>query len=704
MRPHDRHRYRAVANALLAFVLLALLTPLVSRTAAGAQRARASPQEITELRTDVLTAGGGSDESLSLDVFAALELRVIAPTDPNWKRDNPQWVALFNVVRQDLNRDLQPAMRAQETENARLQDDVLSSHLSSGEVGELLAFYRSNVGRRYLAFEQRLSSIQAKGLSQLTVGLAAGGVDPASVPHEFPSQEIVDARQRMLANSWSSLLLRGVMPKVEGTASGADPQGKAIMESMLDVVAKTHGPELDDLRRQYGSDLTQFDAFQRSATVKSLLSAFKALGEQTAAGAAGVPDAFKAALDRSIAVHTPSWKAAYEAGRSGASSPQGNSRTPAAQPPSVAVNAAPGKVTCLREPEARAGATTGDAQLVAQKITDLCVGRDVSALAFSPDGQRLAARTPSTPDVYVCELSSRRCTVWTNTAGESMGAAAHLSALRYSPDGRFLALVHEVPMTYEAHPTFSWGSVVHVWGTGSQKLVYEIGDDQGGNGVPALEFSPDSRWLLRLYNRGGQTSGDSFVVWGTSDWRLSWSLRTLPFQPKAMALSADGKTVALAGSVFQNDAVAPAQIWIVNMETRSVIRKFDAFTKEALVTHMCLSPDGEVVAVGANAILDGDNEDTLKLFAVRTGKVVASVRTAKDLMMYGLTYAQNGKYLIEDGISGVVTIWDSSLTRVVQQIDVGPALRIGPGPLAVSRDGRLLAVGVGPAVSVYELK
>ncbi len=110
-----------------------------------------------------------------------------------------------------------------------------------------------------------MSAIQAEGLSQLTVGFAAGGMDPASLPHEFPSQEIVDARQRMLANSWSLLLLRDVLPKVEGTGSGTDSRGDTIVESMLGVVAKTHGPELDDLRRQYGSDLTQFDAFQKIA-------------------------------------------------------------------------------------------------------------------------------------------------------------------------------------------------------------------------------------------------------------------------------------------------------------------------------------------------------------------------------------------------------------------------------------------------------
>jgi hypothetical protein len=307
--------------------------PTVPGPAAGAvtgpqpivpQSARASPQEITELRTDVLTTGGGgSDQSLSLETFAALELRVIAPNDPTWKRDNPRWVALFNVIRQDLNRDLQPAIRAQMAENARLLDDALASHLPAREVGQLLAFYRSGEGRRYMAFQQRLGVIQAQGMTQLTVGLVGGAMEPGSSPRNLPSQKILDERRRLLANSWISLLVRDLTSTVTSTAPRSDSQDEAIMGSMLDVIAKTHGPELDALQREYGSDLPHFDAFQEAPAVKSLISAFKVIAKQTAAGRPGTPDAFKAALDRSIAAHTASWKTAYEAGRlAAAASPQ----------------------------------------------------------------------------------------------------------------------------------------------------------------------------------------------------------------------------------------------------------------------------------------------------------------------------------------------------------------------------------------------
>jgi hypothetical protein len=347
------------------------------------QGARASPREIAELRADVLTSGGGSDQSASLDTFAALELRVIAPNDPTWKRDNPRWVALFKIVRQDLDRDVQPALQAQKNESARLLDEALASHLPAREVGQLLAFYHSAQGRRYTEYERRLSVIQAQGMTQLTAGLLGGGMGPGSLPHDSPSQEVLDARQRMLANSWVSLLVHDVMDNVQPATGGTGPQRDAVMDSMLNVVARTHGPELDDLQRQYGSDLAQFGAFQKSPAVGSLISTFKALGKKEAAG--GTPDAFKAALDRSIAAHTASWKTAYEAGRlAAAASP----RTPgpaAAQSPSTQAQAAqpPGKVVG-EFPELREKHLPGIKAIPASGEIVLEVGETAGRLGTTP--------------------------------------------------------------------------------------------------------------------------------------------------------------------------------------------------------------------------------------------------------------------------------------------------------------------------------
>ena len=90
------------------------------------------------------------------------------------------------------------------------------------------------------------------------------------------------------------------------------------------------------------------------------------------------------------------------------------------------------------------------------------------------------------------------------------------------------------------------------------------------------------------------------------------------------------------------------------------------------------------------------------LTSVREGWPQA--RLTSNTFLYGIKYACGGKYLIEDDLSGVVTIWDSSVTHAVQQINAGRMLNIARGPLAVSRDGGLLAVASGSSISVWELR
>ena len=79
------------------------------------------------------------------------------------------------------------------------------------------------------------------------------------------------------------------------------------------------------------------------------------------------------------------------------------------------------------------------------------------------------------------------------------------------------------------------------------------------------------------------------------------------------------------------------------------------------------------------------------LTSVREGWPQA--RLTSNTFLYGIKYACGGKYLIEDDLSGVVTIWDSSLTHAVQQINAGRMLNIARGPACGSF--RLVHFGVG---------
>jgi ankyrin repeat protein len=336
----------------------------------------------------VLGGGARDDQSISFDMFAALQMRVIAPDDPGWKRSNPRWVALFNTVKQDLTHDVEPALEASLADGVRELGGVLEARLTAGDVRQLLAFYRSDRGQRYIAFQKQIGAIQAQGIAQLTAGLMGAGASPA--PSDGPSKDRLNARRRVLTNSWGSLIVSGALSSALGPTSNTQEPGPGdFLNAVSDVAARTHGPEIDALEQRYASDLPQFEAFHRSPAAKSLLSAMKAAFQQAAARPeASAP--FKDALERSIAQHTPSWRAMYEAGRSSTATPQADSShvagaTPVAPTTPASASAANGPGNVQIEQHGRVTSVTIPGQLAPTQTLG-CVGLEkVKSTSTPPD-------------------------------------------------------------------------------------------------------------------------------------------------------------------------------------------------------------------------------------------------------------------------------------------------------------------------------
>ena len=120
----------------------------------------------------------------------------------------------------------------------------------------------------------------------------------------------------MAALSWVYLTVLGPSSRPSGNSSAKDE--KIIHDMMVDALAKTRGPALDQLNARYQADLPAFATFQGSPVAKALILVygFVAKGVQADPASSGI--AFGAALQRSVEQHTPEWKAAYEAGRANA--------------------------------------------------------------------------------------------------------------------------------------------------------------------------------------------------------------------------------------------------------------------------------------------------------------------------------------------------------------------------------------------------
>jgi hypothetical protein len=278
-------------------------------------------KEVIALRETIIALNGGdSDIDPTVNMFTALQMRVIGGGDETWKRGNPNWTPAFNRVRDDLKQDLGPVLSAQARQLAALWDRTLATHLSGAEIEGLTRFYGSTVGRRYLVFQKRLAAIQIEGGSALMVGLASGGADPGHAPVAPASQTQIESRERVIALSWTSQLRPALAASDSPGQRISANEKKSINEAMDRALVETRGPELDALFRDYEQDLNNYSTFQASAEAKALLAVYGALAKEDVSEnqATSAHTAFKGALERSVQVHTPTWKAAYEAGRGAA--------------------------------------------------------------------------------------------------------------------------------------------------------------------------------------------------------------------------------------------------------------------------------------------------------------------------------------------------------------------------------------------------
>lgn len=272
-------------------------------------------KEAIALRETVPAMNDATDVNSVVEFFAPLQMRVIGGNDGIWTRANPNWSSVLHSVSNDLKKDLEPSLRVQTAQNAVRWDRELAAHLSAAQIDQLLAFYHSDVGRRYLVFQKRLIALQLQGSSAFINGMASGGMDAREVAASPPSAARLETRKKLVALSWIIQITpaMGVAGSPSRGASASDD--KAIRDMMVDAVANMRGPEIDALSHQYQDDLAAFSTFQESPAAKALVDVYGNVAKDAAAEPVKPGTAFMAALQQSVAQHTPAWKAAYEAGR-----------------------------------------------------------------------------------------------------------------------------------------------------------------------------------------------------------------------------------------------------------------------------------------------------------------------------------------------------------------------------------------------------
>ena len=295
--------------------LASFLTLALSAGALSATDAVPASREVIALREAVPGLNDAADIDSVVEMFAALQMRVIGGNDSSWKRDNPNWLPEMNRVREDLKNDLKPALAADVSKTALLWNRALATHLSTSQIDELLGFYRSNIGRRYRAFEERLIAIQVEASSTYTVAFASGGTASKRVADPPPSEAQTEIRKRILALSWADQVTPAMGAAASPSHGASASDDKAVHDMVVGLLVLTRGPALDELAHQYQQDLNAFSTFHQSAMAKSLISVYGDVAKESADDGSPPGLNLTTALQHSVNLHTLAWNAAYEAGR-----------------------------------------------------------------------------------------------------------------------------------------------------------------------------------------------------------------------------------------------------------------------------------------------------------------------------------------------------------------------------------------------------
>jgi len=286
----------------------------------------------------------------------------------------------------------------------------------------------------------------------------------------------------------------------------------------------------------------------------------------------------------------------------------------------------------------------------------------ISALAFSPDGSRLAAASWD-HSARVWDVATRR------PVATYYGHDAALGSIAFSPDGRHVA-------------SAGLDRTIHIWDAATRQRERILLGHRGA--VFGLAYAPDGRRLASCAFIWGREPDGELKVWDLTDEQAFRSRRAHSKLLFGLALSADDRRLASAG--FDG-----------------VIRLWDADTLRELPGQhsypheqntVALSPDGTLLASRAM-------DKKLTLWDVGTGRVVHTLG-GPVAVLRAVAFSPDGRLLAADTRdnvfkegAGEIAVWDLAAEEKV--------VTLQGRSVAFSPDGRRLAFGNGNAVTVRDL-
>ncbi len=213
------------------------------------------------------------------DVSSCVDRNIhsVDPSNPNWNDKDPRWTPMRQIIAQDCMQRREYRIKVVEPELQRIYRDALAQsyaqHLSRRDADTLIAFYATQTGRRFQAFQTRLTALEFDSMRQAESRTAGNGnaSSGSTPPPATPAPDVMKHRVAILLMSRQILLM--VQWQRDAVQSGADASGGAVAPIMMSMAATMEGEAIDRIGKEFSRDLGTFSKFLSSPAEKSEIRA-----------------------------------------------------------------------------------------------------------------------------------------------------------------------------------------------------------------------------------------------------------------------------------------------------------------------------------------------------------------------------------------------------------------------------------------------
>jgi WD40 repeat protein len=252
----------------------------------------------------------------------------------------------------------------------------------------------------------------------------------------------------------------------------------------------------------------------------------------------------------------------------------------------------------------------------------------VWSLAFSPDGKTLASGSGDT-SIYLWDPATGK------QIGRFDGHKHWVRSVAFSPDGKTLA-------------SGSQDRSVRLWDLGTGKPIRQF--DGHGDGVRSVAFSRDGNTLA-------SNSEHAILLWEPATGKpIAHNLNRLQYDGLSMALSPDGKTVAVGGGH------GSFETHLIELATG---KEIGTCPHRDAVWCVAFSPDGKLVA-------SAGHDHKVFLMDVATSKVITHVDGLQG-PVFCVAFSPDARTLASGGEDTTVLLWEVKRLHSAAEGDKKPA-------------------------------